>query len=50
MGLLTYRINNKSEKRNLINEHTLNREPVPLKQSKIRPMPCKHGVNYTTVE
>ena len=30
MGLLTDRINNRLEKRNLINEHALNREPVPL--------------------
>ena len=30
MGLLTDRINNTLEKRNLINEHALNREPVPL--------------------
>ena len=28
---LTERINNKLEKRNLINEHALSREPVPLK-------------------
>ena len=50
MGLLTDRINNKLEKRNLINEHALNREPVPLKRSEIRPIPRKHSVNYTTVE
>ena len=35
MGLLTDRINNKLEKGNkyyyLINEHELNREPVPLR-------------------
>ena len=30
MGLLTDRINNKLEKSNLVNEHALNREPVPL--------------------
>ena len=30
MGLLTDRINNKLGKSNLINEHALNREPVPL--------------------
>ena len=30
MGLLTNRINNKLENSNLINEHVLNREPVPL--------------------
>ena len=30
MGLSTDRINNKLEKSNLINEHTLNCEPVPL--------------------
>ena len=30
VGLLTNRINNKLEKSNLINEHALNREPVPL--------------------
>ena len=31
IGLLTDRINNKLEKGNLINEHALNREPVPNK-------------------
>ena len=31
VGLLTDRINNKLEESNLINEHALNREPVPLK-------------------
>ena len=30
MGLLTDRINIKLERSNLINEHALNREPVPL--------------------
>ena len=30
VGLLTDRINNKLEKRNSINEHALNSEPVPL--------------------
>ena len=30
MGLLTDRIDNALEKSNLINEHALNREPVPL--------------------
>ena len=30
MGLLSDRINNKLERSNLINEHALNREPVPL--------------------
>ena len=30
VGLLTDRINNKLERSNLINEHALNREPVPL--------------------
>ena len=30
-GSLTDRINNKLEKENLINEHALNREPVPNK-------------------
>ena len=30
MGLLTDRINSKLEKSNLINEHALNRQPVPL--------------------
>ena len=30
MGLLNDRINNKLEKCNLIDEHALNREPVPL--------------------
>ena len=33
VGLLTDRINNKLEKGNLINEHALNREPVPLKHN-----------------
>ena len=32
VGLLTDRINNKLERSNLINEHALNREPVPLKK------------------
>ena len=31
MGLVTHRINDKLENSKLINEHTLNREPVPLK-------------------
>ena len=31
MGLLTDRIDNKLEKSNLINEHALNRAPVPLR-------------------
>ena len=34
VGLLTDRINNKLERRNSINEHALNREPVPLKEMK----------------
>ena len=33
VGLLTNRINNKLEKSNLINEHMLNHEPVPLNVS-----------------
>ena len=33
MGLSNDRINNKLEKCNLIDEHALNREPVPLKVS-----------------
>ena len=33
-GLLTDRINNKLEKSNLIHEHALNHEPVPLKASR----------------
>ena len=33
MGLVNDRINNKLEKSNLIDEHALNREPVPLKVS-----------------
>ena len=33
VGLLTDRINNKLEKSNLINEHALNREPVPLRHA-----------------
>ena len=32
VGLLTDRIDNKLEKSNLINEHALYREPVPLSQ------------------
>ena len=39
VGLLTYRINNTLEKSNLINEHALNREPVPLTRKKRR-KPC----------
>ena len=35
VGLLTDRINNKLEKSNLINEHALDREPVPLKGRKL---------------
>ena len=31
VGFLTDRINNKLEKSILINEHALNREPVPLR-------------------
>ena len=38
VGLLTNRINNKLEKSNLINEHALNREPVPLGLSEL------HGI------
>ena len=38
MGLSTDRINNKLEKSNLINEHALNREPVPLTLSEL------HGI------
>ena len=30
VGILTDRINNKLEKSTLINEHALNREPIPL--------------------
>ena len=36
VGLLTDRINNALEKSNLINEHALNREPVPLTRKKGR--------------
>ena len=45
VGLLTDRINNKLEKSNLINEHALNREPVPIKKSGTKiffMMRCKH--------
>ena len=35
MGLLTDRINNKLKRSNLINEHALNREPVPLRASEV---------------
>ena len=31
VGLLTDRINNKLERSYLVNEHVLNREPVPLR-------------------
>ena len=34
VGLLTDRINNKLEKSNLIDEHALNCEPVPLRWNK----------------
>ena len=33
--LLTDRINNKLKKSNLIHEHALNREPVPLNQKQL---------------
>ena len=33
VGLLTDRINNKLEKSNLIYEHALNSEPVPLSEN-----------------
>ena len=36
MGFLTDGINNKLEKSNVINEHALNREPVPLIVSKLQ--------------
>ena len=36
MRFLTDRINNKLEKSNVINEHALNREPVPLIVSKLQ--------------
>ena len=32
VGLFTDRINNRLEKSNLINEHALNCEPVPLRR------------------
>ena len=35
MGLLTDRINNKLKRSNFINEHALNREPVPLRASEV---------------
>ena len=35
MGLLTDRINNKLTRSNLINEHALNREAVPLRASEV---------------
>ena len=40
MGLLTDRVNNKMEESNLINEHALNREPVPLISERSR---CDRG-------
>ena len=44
MGLLTDRINNKLKRSNLINEHALNREPVPLRASKVIRRPGGRGV------
>ena len=38
VGLSTDRINNKLEKSNVINEHALNLEPVPLTLSEL------HGI------
>ena len=35
VGFLTDRINNKLEKSNVINEHALNREPVPLRETSL---------------
>ena len=43
VGLSTDRINNKLEKSNLINEHALNREPVPLTLSEL------HGILIWTL-
>ena len=36
VGLLSDRINDKLEKSNFINEHALNREPVPLTEVILR--------------
>ena len=43
VGLSTDRINNKLEKSNLINEHALNCEPVPLTLSEL------HGILIRTL-
>ena len=49
MGLLTDRINNKLERSNLINEHALNREPVPLIRTLCMPpsVSVLTGFDYT---
>ena len=39
VGLLTDRINNKLERSNLINEHALNRQPVPLAKGPVHTHP-----------
>ena len=41
---LTDRINNKLEKSNLVNEHALNCEPVPLKEKHKRVKEIVHSV------
>ena len=48
MGLLTDRINNKLERSNLIDEHPLNREPVPLSDEQISPpsLVCKQNSSH----
>ena len=47
MGLLTDRINNKLTRSNLINEHALNREPVPLRASEV--IRRREGVSYVCI-
>ena len=52
MGLLTDRINNKLTRSNLINEHALNREPVPLRASEVirrREGGGGRGVSYVCI-
>ena len=48
MGVLTDRIKNKLERSNLIDEHALNREPVPLSDEQISPpsLVCKQNSSH----
>ena len=49
MGLLTDRVNNKMEESNLINEHALNREPVPLISEKGADVTGAPNVNFRKI-